>query len=276
MKYILIFLSFLQFASAQINLKGQVFDKTTNETIPFASIGIKGKTIGTVSDENGNFELPLKEFLDSDSLKFSAIGYQAKNFSISKAKSFNNEKIYLNPSSVQLDEIIIRPIKTITKILGNKNYNTNVSCSFQGFDNNYKGVEAAIKANNKKGRLIWFEKLNFYIIKNDLPDSAVFRLNLYAENKDNMPGDNILRKPIIFKTKVSNGIVEIDLKKYNINTDKDFFISLECLSEKMDKDKLTFSGSIMGPAYFKMATFSNWEKIPLMGLDFNVTISYQK
>jgi hypothetical protein len=33
---------------------------------------------------------------------------------------------------------------------------------------------------------------------------------------------------------------------------------------------------VMGPAYFKMATFANWVKSPMMGLDFNVTVSYQK
>lgn len=276
MRSILVLICLSQFVLAQVTIKGKVFDKTTNEAIPFVSIGIKGKTIGTVSDENGNFELAIKSITDTDSLKISAIGYMSKSYSMVKAKEFSNEKIYLGQASVQLGEITVKPTKTITKILGNKNYNTNIQCSFQGVDKNYKGVEASIKANNKKGRLIWLEKLNFFIIKNELEDSATFRLNLYKEDKDGLPGENILRKPIVFRSKVKNGIVEVNLKKYNINTDNDFFISLECLSEQMDKDKLTFSGSVMGPAYFKMATFADWVKSPMMGLDFNVTVSYQK
>jgi hypothetical protein len=276
MRSILILICLSQFVLAQVSIKGKVFDKTTNEAIPFVSIGIKGKTIGTVSDENGNFELQLKSAVDSDSLKISAIGYQSKSYSMLKAKEFNNEKLYLSQASVQLGEVTVKPTKTITKVLGNKNYNTNIQCAFQGVDKNYKGVEAAIRANNKKGRLIWLEKLNFFIIKNELEDSATFRLNLYKEDKEGLPGENILRKPIVFRSKIKNGIVEVNLKKYNINTDNDFFISLECLSEQMDKDKLTFSGSVMGPAYFKMATFADWEKSPIMGLDFNVTVSYQK
>lgn len=277
MKHLLLALFFIATAvKAQTNISGKIFDKSTNEAIPFASIGIKGKTLGTVSDENGNFEISLKNMLDTDSLKISAIGYQSKSFSLAKAKSFTGEKIYLAQASVQLSEVTVKPTKTITKVLGNKNYNTNIQCSFQGIDGQYKGVEAAIRANNKKGREIWFEKLNFFIIKNNMKDSAIFRLNLYRKDKDGLPGENILYKPIVFKSKVSGGIVEVDLKKYNVHTNDDFFISLECLSEQMTKDNLSFSGSIKGPAYFKMATFSNWEKIGLMGLDFNVTVSYQK
>lgn len=276
MKNIIILLCIIQFTQAQTIIKGTVFDKKTNEPIPFASIGIKGKTVGTVSNENGVFEMPLKEIVDTDSLKISAIGYQGKSYAVKLAKTFTGESIYLSESAVALNEVVIKPTKTITKVLGNKNYNTNVQCSFQGADNNYKGVQAAIKANNKKGRLVWIENFNFYISKNELTDSASFRLNFYKEDKEGMPGDNILRSPIVFKTNTKSGIVSVDLKKYNINTNDDFFISLECLSDKINSKNLTFSGALLGPAYFKMATFSSWEKIPLMGLDFNVTVTYQK
>lgn len=276
MKQLFILFCLIQFTYAQTTVKGRVFDKTTNEAIPFASIGIKGKTVGTVSDENGSFEITLKNILDTDSLKISAIGYKSITYSVQKAKDFTNEKISLSQASVQLSEVTVKPTKTITKVLGNKKYNTNIQCSFQGVDKQYKGVEAAIRANNKKGREIWFEKLNFFIIKNEMPDSAIFRLNLYKKNNEGMPGDNILTKPIVFKSKMKNGVVEVDLKRYNVHTNDDFFISLECLSEQMTQENLTFSGSIKGPAYFKISTFSDWEKIGLMGLDFNVTVSYQK
>jgi len=276
MKYILIFFSFLQFTYAQTTVKGTIIDKKTNEPIPYASIGIKGKMLGTLSNENGYFEMPLKTTVDSDSLKVSAIGYQTKSYSMKQVAAFSDEKIALNESAVSLNEVVIKPTKTITKVLGNKNYNTNIQCAFQGADNNYKGVQAAIKANNKKGRLIWIENFNFFISKNEVKDSAVFRLNFYKEDKDGMPGDNILRQPIVFKTKTTSGIVSVDLKKYNINTDNDFFISLECISDNITSKNLAFSGALFGPAYFKMATFSAWEKIPVMGIDFNVTVTYQK
>jgi hypothetical protein len=276
MKYIILFLSLIQISFAQTSIKGTVIDKKTNEPIPFSSVGIIGKTMGTVSNENGYFELVLKEINETDSLKISAIGYQSKSYTVKQTKNFTAEKIYLNESAILLNEVVIKPSKTITKVLGNKNYNKNISCSFQGVDNNYKGVQAAIKANNKKGRVVWIENFNFFISKNDAADSAMFRLNFYKEDKNGMPGENILRQPIVFKTKVERGEVSVDLKKYNINTNDDFFISLECLSDNINSKNLAFSGALLGPSYFKLATFSSWEKIIPMGIDFNVTVTYQK
>lgn len=273
----LFFICFSSFIQAQITISGKVYDRAASDAIPFASIGIKGKSVGTVSDENGAFTIVLKDVNDSDSLKISAIGYRSKSYSISKAKSFTNEKIFLDQSSVNLAEVVVKPTKTITKVLGNKNYNTNIQCSFQGNGANFLGVEAAIKANNKRDRDVWIEDFNFYLNKNNIDDSVTFRLNFYKEDKDGMPGENLLSKPIIFKVaKKQTGVVNLNLKKYNIHTKGDFFMSMECLSNKVNKDNLTFSGSIMGPAFFKMASFANWDKIGLMGLDFNVTVTYQK
>lgn len=272
----LILLVFSFTASAQIVLKGRVVDNTNKEPIPFASIGIKGKTYGTVCDENGNFALKVGSFADNDSLKVSAIGYAAKTIAMSVAKNYINETIGLNPASVQLSEIKIKPQKTVTKVLGNKRYNKNICISFQGAEGNWKGTEISIKANNKKGRLVFIENFNFYIVKNLYLDSLTFRLNFYKEDKEGLPGENILRQPIIFKTIVKEGIVSLNLKNYLINTDDDFFMSLECLEETINQSRLCFSGSISGPAYMKAATFMDWAKIPVGGIDFNVTVSYQK
>lgn len=263
-------------ASAQIVLKGKVADNNTKEAIPFASIGIKGKSFGTVCDENGVFELKVGSYSENDTLKISAIGYNAKKISMQVAKNFSNETIYLPAGSVLLNEVKVKPQKTVTKILGNKNYNTGICLSFTGAEGNYKGAEISIKANNKKGRLVFLENFNFYIVKNLYKDSLTFRLNFYKEDKNDLPGENILRKPIIFKTMVKEGVVSVNLKHLFINTDDDFFMSLECLEDEIDKEKLCFSGSVSGPCYMKAATFMDWMKIPFGGIDFNVTVTYQK
>lgn len=275
MKKLLFLLLLSNISFAQITIKGTVLDKATGTPVPYARIGIKGKAAGTLSNENGKFELVVKAYTETDSVSFSSIGYKSISYSLQKAKQFTDEKIYLTEEAVNLNELTVKPKKTFYKVLGNKKYSS-VECYFSGIDSNYLGVEAAIKANNKKGREVWLEKFNFFLLKNELKDSAAFRLNFYKKDKDGLPGQNLLRKPIVFKTKVNNGIVEVDLKKYLINTDDDFFISIECLMDKLDKNKLAFSGSILGPSYFKPAAFAPWLKMPYMGLDFNVTVSYQK
>ncbi len=276
MKKVLIFLCISQFAIAQIVIKGKVIDKSNNEPVSFASIGVKGRSFGTVCDENGNFELKVGTVIDSDSLKISAIGYLTKAIVMASAKNLNNEKISLNPASIQLSEVKVKPQKTVQKVLGNKNYNENVCMSFQGPEGSWKGAEVSIKANNKRNRLVFLEDFNFYIVKNLYKDSLTFRLNLYKEDKNGMPGENLLRKPIVFRTKIKEGVLTVNLKNYFINTDGDFFISLECLEEKIDKEIFCFSGALAGPSYVKMSTFADWQKIPFGGVDLNVTVSYQK
>lgn len=277
MRFFKLFLVLFSFsATAQIVIKGKVADNTSKEPIPFASVGIKGKTYGTVCDENGAFELKVGSFTDNDTLKISAIGYAAKKVLMRVAKNYSNEVIYLVPASLQLSEVKVKPQKTVTKVLGNKRYNTGICLSFTGAEGNYKGAEISIKANNKKGRLVFLENFNFYIVKNLYKDSLTFRLNFYKEDKEGLPGENILLKPIIFKTMVKEGVVSVNLKNMLINTNDDFFMSLECLEEQIDKEKLCFSGSVSGPCYMKPTTFMDWVKIPFGGIDFNVTVSYQK
>lgn len=276
MRLIIAFLALAMVAKAQITITGSITDASTKAVIPFASVGIKGKAYGTVCDENGRFELKTGSINDKDSLKVSAIGFKAKAISMRMVKGYYNENISLSPATVQLNEIKVKPQKTVTKVLGNKNYNKGICLSFQGAEGSWKGAEISIKANNKKNRLVFLENFNFYIVKNLYDDSLTFRLNFYKEDKAGLPGDNILRQPIIFRTKVKEGVVSIDLKNYLINTTGDFFMSIECLEEKIDKEKLCFSGSISGPSFMKVSTFTEWLKIPFGGIDFNVTVSYQK
>lgn len=276
MRYIIAFLALAIIGKAQITVTGSITDTDTKEAIPFASVGIKGKAYGTVCDENGRYELKTGTITDKDSLKISAIGFKPKAISMQMVKGYYNENISLRAATVQLNEVKVKPQKTVTKILGNKNYNENICLSFQGAEGSWKGAEISIKANNKKGRLVFLENFNFYIVKNLYADSLTFRLNFYGKDKEGLPGENILRKPIMFKTKVKEGVVSVNLKHLLINTEDDFFMSLECLEEKIDKEKLCFSGSISGPAYMKVSTFTDWMKIPFGGIDFNVTVSYQK
>jgi hypothetical protein len=274
--YLIIFLSCQVTLFSQTVVTGTVIDRSTKKPIPFASIGIKGTVYGTVCDENGIFNLNIKTYTEKDTIKIAAIGYQSKSSAMANIVSLNNSVTELSASAVQLHEVVIKPGKTIRKVLGNKKYNTNISCNFTGVEGNYKGAEAAIKANNKKDRLVWLEDFNFYLMKNAFADSVTFRLNFYTVSAEGLPQENILKKPVIFKTAVKRGIVKVDLIPHNISITGDFFMSLECLEDNMQKEMLSFSGSISGPSFFKVATFGPWYRPPVMGLDFNVTVSYRK
>lgn len=276
MRFLALFMIFSLYGAAQGIYSGKIIDNSTKEGIPFASIGIKGKNVGTVADEKGNFELNLLKSPEDDTLKISAIGYKTKAFTVSEARQSMSKMIYLEPQAVKLNEVVVTSKKVKRKVLGTTKYSVRNCSAFQGLEGNWKGEEAAIRANNEKDKSVFIEDFNFYIIQNKYEDSLVFRLMLYSVNERNLPGPTFLNKPIIFKTAVKQGIVHVDLKRYNLVHEGDFFISLECLMDKMEQTKFCFAGSAKVPSYVKTSTFMNWYKVRGGGADLNVTVSYLK
>lgn len=276
MRFLVIFLLISPLLKAQRPFNATIIDASTKSCISFASIGIKGKNIGTVADEKGCFELNISRCDEDDSLKISAIGYKTKGFTVSEIRRLGSKIITMEPIAVKLNEVLITSKKVKRKVLGTAKYSTRNCSAFMGTDGNWKGEEAAIRANNEKGKYVFIEDFNFYIIQNKYEDSLVFRLMLYSVNEKNLPGQTFLKKPIIFKTAVKQGIVHVDLKNYNITYNDDFFISLECLMDKMDQTKFCFAGSAKVPSFVKTSTFMNWYRVRGGGADLNVTVSYLK
>ncbi len=246
------------------------------QAIPYVSIGIAGTLQGTLSDKNGNFELSIPHFTDADTLKISAIGYSNLSITASELNENHSKTFYLQSVVYDLAEVKVNPKKIRYKILGTSNYSTNTCTAFMGKDNNWKGEQAAIRANNKEGITVYLESFGFYIIKNEYTDSLQFRIMLYEVDPKGYPGKTFLKRPIMFKTNVKQGEVLVDLKKYSISATGDFFISLECLEEKMESGKFCFAGSIKVPSFFKTSAFSRWGRVKGGGGDFNVRVSYIK
>lgn len=89
-------------------IKGIVTDSITGESLPYVSLVLKGTTIGTATDGDGNFNLstPSKARI----LTASYLGYEDKEVKINPGKT-NNLHIKLAPSSIALSEIVIKPKK---------------------------------------------------------------------------------------------------------------------------------------------------------------------
>lgn len=274
MKFLAFFVLLSSLAFCQEPLTGVVYDAATKQPIPYAVAGIPSKKLGTVCDDKGNFKLagPLS---DSDTLKISAIGYYYRLIS-AKELAQSPLQVYLKPQPVQLAEVNVKAGKLVKEIAGNKKFNKKNCTAFIGKEDNWKGEEAAIRANYDAGQRAQIEDFNFYIVQNKYEDTLVFRLMLYNVGYMGLPGRTFLTKPVIFKTAVKQGPVHIDLKDYMIFTEKDFFISLECLMDKMEAGKFCFAGSIDTPSYVRKSAFSNWTRVSRGGADFNVTLSYQE
>lgn len=92
-------------AQAEYVLTGKVIDAQTGEGIPFATIGLKGKAVGTQSDFDGNYRLSVKEL--TDSLLISSIGYATKSKPLTRERQ-QTIHVQLSATARQLNEVLVR------------------------------------------------------------------------------------------------------------------------------------------------------------------------
>jgi hypothetical protein len=262
---------------AQTTITGVVLTGVGKTPIAYASIGIVGKTIGTLSDERGSFELKISANEKPDSIKIAAIGYKTCSVPVSDLIQEPGKKIVLTELPLELDEVVIKAKKLKYKTLGTTKYSTNNCSGFADVNGNWKGSEAAILVRNKHNSLI--ESFSFYVIQNKYRDSLAFRLMFYEKIKNDWVGKTFLKKSIIFKLGTNRGEFTLPLRDYNIRASGDFFISLECLMDEMEITKFCYSGSANVPSYYKVKAFSKWHSTAGTGnggggADFNVRVSY--
>ena len=98
-------LLFYSVSIAQISISGYVYDNTTKEPLEGVSVFFDGTSIGTISNENGFFELTTNKTI-STSLVISYIGYKTEIFN---STSGSLGKILLKENTVQLNEIVLTP-----------------------------------------------------------------------------------------------------------------------------------------------------------------------
>ena len=91
-------------------ISGEVIDIETQQPIPFVSIWLEGTTAGTISDENGNYEIN-NIAVGRYTLSAKMIGYEQATFTditvVPKRTTIIN--ISLQPGSIQLEEIVVQP-----------------------------------------------------------------------------------------------------------------------------------------------------------------------
>jgi hypothetical protein len=112
-------------ASSFITIEGSVFDKYSNDPIPFAGIGIPTEAIGTITNQNGDFRLRIPDSLMQADVYFSHLGYIPQTINVNTLAGRPNT-LSLEPKVISLQEIIVRlinPHKVITDMLADREKN---------------------------------------------------------------------------------------------------------------------------------------------------------
>lgn len=129
--YFILFFLLLSFslpAQRTITISGKLVDKETEEPLVFASIGIDGKSVGTVSNGLGEFDFHIPYVYKDYDMVISMLGYSNIRTKISNYTSQDTVIFRMNKSSKVLEEVIVQDSLTGADI---------VSAAIANIDKNY-------------------------------------------------------------------------------------------------------------------------------------------
>jgi hypothetical protein len=88
-------------------ITGKIIDDETSDPLPFATLALKNKGKGTVTNNNGDFGMKISSDLFNDTLSISYIGYLRREIPVKKAFG-NNLTIAMKREFISIPEIIIK------------------------------------------------------------------------------------------------------------------------------------------------------------------------
>jgi hypothetical protein len=88
-------------------ISGIIIDDVSNEPLSFATVALKNRGKGTVSNNNGEFGLKITNDCLKDTLSISYLGYMRREISVEQALG-NNFTISMKREFISIPEIIIR------------------------------------------------------------------------------------------------------------------------------------------------------------------------
>ncbi len=261
-------------------LYGRVQDEQQN-ALAYVNIGLPGTTVGTVSNDVGDYQLILTKNIDHlDSIQFSMIGYETKKFSlkefISKSKG-TLSTIVLAQADFELSEVIVRPQYGKTKTVGHSRTSPQrvVNFSIKNKENQNLGAEIAKKFKLPKP-VTQLNQFEFFVKHNNF-DTIRVRINVYELHK-NRPLKNLLKENIIIElTDQQKGWITVDLTPYEIITQKNVAVSIEWIhySQKGRHFTLPLTFPKFDSIHFyKYGSQSKWKRYKGMSTAMRLQYSY--
>ena len=109
----ILFISHISF-SQTVSISGNVRNTDTKESVPAASVEVKGGTAGTFSDEKGNFKITTNKALPFK-LLFTSVGYDPQEITVTSA----SDKLQVDfiPGSSLGAEVVVSASRVPEKIL---------------------------------------------------------------------------------------------------------------------------------------------------------------
>ncbi|GAB3554577.1 alpha/beta fold hydrolase [Spirosoma fluminis] len=253
-------------------LSGNLTD-TIGKPLSYANIGIVRGSQGTVSRENGSFYWQTQGATQTDTVRFSLVGYQSQDWPVLKLIQMAKTgplTIKLSHQIRTLSDVIVKANRPIRKILGNSTESKFLNA---GFDGGQLGTQIGIRVSARKNPT-YIEKVDFHISYNRY-DSLTVRLNIYQIEK-NTPVNNLMNRPAIIKLGKQTGRITFDLTDQPIEINGDVLVAVELLDGKGGSDRGLYlsAGVLNGSTYYRRSSQGNWRQGKGMGVGMRVAVQY--
>lgn len=236
-------------------------DARTGQPLPFVNIGVVGKALGTVSNEQGQYGLAFQEKLAADTVRVSYLGYQPRLLTLRQLQGQPN--LALSPAAVALAEVRVQGKSQFRRVhtLGNTG---NGEMSTNTLSNNDLGgqVGTVIKLSRRPTRL---RSATFNIARTS-QGVVTFRVNIYRLDAHGRPTDTkLLARNIIVTAPAVRGPLTVDLSADQLILDENFFLAIEMLKweNATPQAEFTFSAAIgytNNEIYWRRTSQAPWER----------------
>jgi len=259
---LLSFLLLTAFTAWTQTIKGSITDAKTGAGLAFVNVGVVGKSLGTVSNEQGQFQLEFKPVLANDTVRISALGYATRSLTL--AQLSQQPSLALSPAPVELAEVQVsaKNLFRTTHTLG--------------FTKNGEGTTLVLDSKDlgaQMGTVIYLKRkptkilsAHFNVAHNRV-GPLTFRLNLYRLDAKGRPTEQkLLSRDIVQTSAIEQGTLSFDLSADKLILDEDFFLALEWVgggTATKVHNGLAFSAGIgyaNNDIYLREVSQDNWER----------------
>lgn len=98
-------------AQSQVLVRGRLMDAKSGEPVAFATVKLRSKPLGTISNSDGSFKIPNKYRINRDTIVITSIGYTTKVVALQQLKLDTVNTIYVHTATAQLQEVVVEAKK---------------------------------------------------------------------------------------------------------------------------------------------------------------------
>ena len=230
---------FITTSNAQVKLEGKIINANSNEAIPYANIGILNTVVGTISNEDGSFEIQIPEENLTSSIIFSSLGFVPQTIKVSSFSDKLNIVVQLNEDISKLDTVELTFKKSKRQF---ETYGNNKSLLLSGqlhYDKDKAGSAMALLIVKENPDLKFITNTSLYIAKNLSPEFKVRFRVMSVDSQTNKPDKDLIKEQIIKISEIKKGWLDFEVNELHKITNSSFFLVFEWILNADDREYIT-------------------------------------